>query len=186
VIAACSGGTIRGPAAVPVGFGLLTIGLSLVYYNFYDRYLLPALPGALLAAGLATSRLRWGRILALEGVVLLVAWSIWWEQDYLERQAAVWRAGTALVELGVAPEQIDGGYEWNGWFRGRAVIAAAAERTRGDQTGLQFGDVVNSGLHLDRAPWVLTFGPPTDTPPGRVPIVVPYGHGQQVLAVRRN
>ena len=186
VAAAFSGAAGRGPAAVVLLFGLLAIGLTVVYYGFYDRYLLPALPAGILAA-LAFRRPRWGRALALEGAALLVAWCIWWERDYLERQAAVWQAGQALVERGISPEEIDGGYEWDGWFRGNAAIASAAERAQADGAGQerQFNRYVSEGLQMQQARWALVYTLPRDPSTVNVLLAAPYGDGQYVFAIQR-
>ena len=59
-------------------------------------------------------------------------WSIWWERDYLERRAALWQAGQELVKRGIPPEEIDGAFEWNGWYRGQTAIQLALGGLRAD------------------------------------------------------
>jgi hypothetical protein len=110
-VAACSRDVVRSPAAVPLLFSLLTLGVMVTYHDFYDRYLLALLPGALLVTLLTFGRSRSSWTVALTGIALLAAWSVWWERDYLEQRAALWQAGLVLVERGIPPEEIDGGFE---------------------------------------------------------------------------
>jgi 4-amino-4-deoxy-L-arabinose transferase-like glycosyltransferase len=107
-VSALSRERMRGHMGVPLLFGFLVFTASLLYAQFYDRYLLMVLPASLLvvfltysppAAAVAGSphvRSRLGRpvgAFALAGVAIFAAWSVWWEREYLERRAALWRAG---------------------------------------------------------------------------------------------
>ena len=186
VVAAASGETIRSPAAVPLLFGLIALGISLVYQEFFDRYLTAILPTALLVALLPLGRTRRTYPLALTGVALLAAWSIWWERDYLDRRAALWQAGLALIEQGIPPAQIDGTFEWNGWYQGLGVIEAGVRQGKADGTGKRLEKFVLSSLRGDMhaARWAVAYAPP-DSAGGRVLAIVPYGRGQQVFALQR-
>src|SRR5207248_5396254 len=121
----------------PLLFALLALAQGLTYHQFFDRYTLVLLPAALLLCLVAFPTAARARVLGLAGMAFLAAWSIWWERDYLDRRAALWQSGLALVSRGVPPEEIDGGYEWNGWYRGRAVLAAAVDQAlaAGPSTG---------------------------------------------------
>jgi hypothetical protein len=94
---------------------------------------------------------------------------------------AIW----ALVERGIPPEEINGGFERNGWYRGQAAIAAAVQQAPagGSARRLQ-GQIVRS-LRMRDACWVLAFAPPRDAA-GRVLAAVPYWGGQRVLAIERD
>jgi 4-amino-4-deoxy-L-arabinose transferase-like glycosyltransferase len=175
----------RSPAAIPLLFGLIALALTVPYHSFYDDYVLALLPSALLAALLAFRAARWVPALALVGVVLLAGWSIWWERDLLERDAAIWQAGRALVERGIPPDQIDGGFEWNGWYRGQAVIAAAVQQGQSLRLGSHLQGYIIDGLHMKRARWVLAFAVPPGAAAERVLVTVPYGNGQQVFGLQR-
>src|SRR6266516_2991046 len=164
LVAVLSRETIRGPASMPLLFGLITLGPTVVYYKFWGDYVLAFLPSALLATLLAfggprgsaavdrrrplTRRAQWSPAPALIGVALLAAWSVWWERDFLARQAALWQAGRALIEQGIPPEEIDGGFEWNGWYRGQAAIAAVVERSKGGRVGREMQGYIIDGLHM--------------------------------------
>jgi 4-amino-4-deoxy-L-arabinose transferase-like glycosyltransferase len=186
VVATPSRETIRGPASVPLLFGLIALGISVVYQEFFDRYLTAILPAALLVALLAFGQARRSHWLALTGVALLAAWSIWWERDYLDRRGALWQAGLALVEQGIPPTQIDGTFEWNGWYQGLAVIQAGVQQGKADGTGKRLEKFVLSSLRGDMhaARWTVAYTPPSSSG-GRVLAVIPYGRGQQVFALQR-
>ena len=112
-------------------------------------------------------------------------WSIWWERDLLERETAVWQAGRLLTERGISADQIDGGFAWNGWYRGQAVIAAAIERTADRGPGMDMQDYIFQGLHMQDAPWVVAFEQPANPSTDTILVVVPYGNGHRVLGVQR-
>jgi len=185
VVAAPSRKTVHGPIAVPLLFGLLALILTVPYYAIADRYLMLILPIALLVMLLPFRRARRGPEVALVGVVLVAAWSIWWEREYLERRAALWQAGQELVERGVPPEQIDGGFEWNGWYRGQVEIAAAVERRLADGPGRRLTKYVSQGLHR-RMRWVVAYAPPRGAGSDRVLVEVPYWRGQRAVGIQRS
>jgi 4-amino-4-deoxy-L-arabinose transferase-like glycosyltransferase len=177
-VSALSRERIRGQMGVPLLFGSLVFTASLLYAQFYDRYLLMVLPASLLVVflayrlpGAATAgsphvRARLGRSLrafAFAGVAIFAAWSVWWEREYLERRAALWQAGQTLVERGIPPEQIDGGREWNGWHLGPSVIAAAVQQARLEGDGQALNAYVRRGLDQREAPWVLAYRAPART-----------------------
>lgn len=83
-----------------------------------DRYMIPALlPAWLLAAGaiapLAGAR-RWAP--ALVPLAVLAAFSTAATQDYLAWNRARWQALGELFAAGASPNEIDGGFEFNGVF----------------------------------------------------------------------
>jgi len=176
---------LRGPAVVPLLFGFIALFQTVLYRQFFDRYLLALLPSALLLALLAVPQLRWQPAAALVGVLILAGWSIWWERDYLDRRAALWQAGQALVERGIPPDEIDGGYEWIGWHRGQAILAAAPDLVEPDGIGRNLENYVSDSMNMRRARWAVAYELPQGVPESRVLASVPYGHGQRVVAVQR-
>jgi 4-amino-4-deoxy-L-arabinose transferase-like glycosyltransferase len=181
---------VRGPAVVPLLFGLVTLGLTALYYVrphhlVYDRYLLAVFPSLLIVMLASFRPYGWGRRIVMTGVAALAAWSIWWEREYLERRAAVWNAGLALVERGVPPEEVNGGREWNGWHRGRAVMAAAARDAERDGTAHSLDLYVRDGLNSP-VRWALAYAAPPDQYKSRVITVVTYGRDRQVVAYGRS
>lgn len=92
-------------------------------HTLFDRYLLPlVLIGALAlpAMGRDAGAGRWRRTgYAFVGVLLIASacFSVIATHDFLAWNRTRWMALNDLMhEQGVAPRQIDGGYEFNGWF----------------------------------------------------------------------
>src|SRR5439155_26222847 len=73
---------IRGPAAAPLLFGLIALGLTVCNREIQlaERYLLPMLPTVLLLGLAAVKPTRCSRALLVGGVLVLAGWSIWWER----------------------------------------------------------------------------------------------------------
>lgn len=178
-------GALRGPAALPLLFGAIALVETIVYHRFFDRYLLPLVPIALLVALQVGRRGRFAAPLAVAAVVLLASWSIWWERDYLARQAAVWEAGQALVAMGVPPAAVDAGFEWAGWYRGKEAVAAVFQPANAGRDGRWLTKRLTDTLQPGNARWVVTFRRPADAREGRILATTRYGAGTPVYAVQR-
>ena len=184
-LVALSRTTVRQSAHILLLFGLLSSIQIALYHEFIDRYLLALLPAALLTLLLVIRPTSRFYSIAAVGVGLLASWSVTWERDYMERRLALWQAGQALVERGIPPEEIDGAFEWNGWFRGGAAILTAQQQSRGDRTGRQLQNNIIQSLDLKRARWAVAYSPPVDLADSRVAAVVPYGRAHYAVAVQR-
>ncbi len=108
------------------GFQLGLLLFLVAYCSFllinvfhFDRYLLPVLLcGLLLVVPVPQGRIaRWRIGTAAGTVLLLAAFSIGGTHDYFAWNRARWSALNAALEAGVAPASIDGGFEFNGWYR---------------------------------------------------------------------
>ncbi len=115
-----------------IGYWAAIVFLATNTGEFWDRYVLPAIPLALLllAAGDAEAarevRPMWRNSLA--GAILFVigGLSVAVTHDYLEWNRTRWVAVHHLIdELGVSPANIDGGYEVNGSLMYRPGIRSA-------------------------------------------------------------
>ena len=99
--------------------GLILIGGT---SSLFDRYFLPLVPSvlAILVIGSEPTRslreLPWRgvRCFALLGFYAMFA--VLATHDYLAWNRARWRATDSLLQSGVTPHQIDGGYEFDGWY----------------------------------------------------------------------
>ena len=101
------------------GYFVLVAFLTFRFGGF-DRYVLPLLPlllaGVLSSAGAAEHRLPPMRVLlSLLVVVVYAGFSVAATHDYLGWNRARMEATDRLAALGVRPDKIDGGYEFNGW-----------------------------------------------------------------------
>src|SRR5207248_6520013 len=96
---------------------LLQLPFLVLVRDIYDRYLFLILP-AMVFLGVPRATLgRWsigsaGLILVLFGVVAFALM-----HDCLAWNSARWALGRRAVTRGVKPWQIDGGFEWNGWYQ---------------------------------------------------------------------
>ena len=106
-----------------MGAAYLAVLLVLfINVTFYDRYLLLLLPLFILLVSAVTLerqpplyQTRLG--LSLPLLVLYAGFSVAATHDYLSWNRSRWIALHSLIDDGkVRPNQIDGGYEFNGWF----------------------------------------------------------------------
>lgn len=108
------------------GFQLGLLLFLMAYCSFllinvvhFDRYLLPVLLcSLLLVVPVPQGRIAHWRIRTAAGIVLLLAaFSIGGTHDYFAWNRARWSALNAALEAGIPPASIDGGFEFNGWYR---------------------------------------------------------------------
>lgn len=86
----------------------------------YDRYLLPLIVAIIALLVLQTNRLAPHRVWPAVACTMLLAvqasFGVAGTHDYLAWNRARWQATSALLQEGISPHQIDGGYEFNGWL----------------------------------------------------------------------
>lgn len=103
--------------------------LPILFHGFYDRYLIPALPlllgwlsgnyrsPAFASISLISKRASFGFLFAKVFIALFCLLSILMTRDFYVLQRARWTILDNLtVAQGVLPEQIDGGFEFNGLY----------------------------------------------------------------------
>lgn len=88
----------------------------LALQNFFDRYLLVALPGVIAAGVLAVEDGAFSSGLCLAGCLVLAALSTAGLRDYLSWNRARWQAGESAVARGLSPASIANGFDWDGQF----------------------------------------------------------------------
>jgi hypothetical protein len=109
-------------------FTALQIPLLLTAPDFYDRYLLFLLPGGL---ALAAPRVPAGRTARAAGAVVLALLglvSVGLMHDWLAWNSARWQLGERALAHRVLPEEIEGGFEWDGWFAPSPLRRAPQQR----------------------------------------------------------
>lgn len=85
--------------------------------GFLDRYLIALLPPVVAVAAAGSRRGRAGALVGAAVVLLLVGgFSVAATRDYFSWNRARWAALERLVAQGVPPSEIDGGFEFHGWF----------------------------------------------------------------------
>ena len=89
--------------------------------KLFDRYLLAVVPALFVLVLVNEARsgsirmLRWRGALSLALIVIYAADSVAAIHDYLAWNRTRWIATGTLMQSGVSPNQIEGGYEFNGW-----------------------------------------------------------------------
>jgi hypothetical protein len=104
---------LKGP--VPL-FTLLHVPVLLVASFMFDRYLMVLFPGFLY---LAISRSESTRLCWPAGFAALMVsglLSLGLIHDWLAWNSARWELGRRALANGIKPEEIEGGFEWDGWY----------------------------------------------------------------------
>lgn len=100
------------------GYGL-SLALLLSFSAIFDRYFLPLQVLGCLLVVVSLKNLKSSRAgdgLALAALAVLACLSICATHDFLAWNRARWTATATLAHQGIDATQIDGGYEFNGWF----------------------------------------------------------------------
>ncbi|HZV33227.1 MAG TPA: glycosyltransferase family 39 protein, partial [Verrucomicrobiae bacterium] len=103
-------------------FTLMQLAILLVLPALMDRYLEVLFPGAILLAATQCSPNgieRPGRIGWTAGVVTVAVSgliAIAFSHDLLAWNTVRWNLGREAVAKGITPADIEGGFEWNGWY----------------------------------------------------------------------
>ncbi len=115
--------------ALPL-FTLLHFPFLLIAPSVYDRYLLVLLPGALAVAA-APKTGRRGSLLGAAVLSVLGLFSFALLHDFLAWNAARWELGRRALASGIAPADIEGGFQWDGWYATHAVVEPKPRPPRG-------------------------------------------------------
>lgn len=126
--------------------------LPFVLGAFFDRYLLLSVPLMMAAASVYLSRQRvaatwWAVGLSAAFLLLLGSFTVAATRDYFAWNTARWQALADLAAQGISPRQIDGGYEFNGWYN----FDPARK--------INYADPVKSWWWVDDDEYLLAFGP---------------------------
>lgn len=116
---------------------------------FFDRYylfLFPFLIALAIPKNIAAISPKWWKI-SLASIAIYALFSVGLTHDYLSWNRARWQALYTLVEVEkISPKQIDGGFEFNGWYQTKK------ERGSGEK-----GEP--SWWFVDQDDYVISFGP---------------------------
>lgn len=156
--------------------GLLMAAMTALIVLFWDRYLLVFIPASIyLALKIGPLSVRQqGVTVAL--CVALATFALIGLGDYFSWNTARWLAGGQLVVQGVPPEAIDGGFEWDGWYRFETALPQAIAAGAGEDL---FG-----WLKLQPAQYILAYEPLGDLPVvGRVEYDVPLSNQRRAVYI---
>ena len=102
----------------PIGFIYLFGWLYLIpilLFKSFDRYFLPLLLVIIIALAQNLKHLKFNYLIAILILIPVGAYSLTQTDHYLRWNQARWELADSVLKQGVPAEQIDGGYEWNGW-----------------------------------------------------------------------
>jgi hypothetical protein len=97
-------------------FGLLQLPLILALHSVNDRYFLFLVPCALVAMGPLVPIPKVRLVLSAVLLVAMATVSVALEHDFLAWNRARWAVGQRAMESRVDPLDIEGGFEWDGWY----------------------------------------------------------------------
>jgi hypothetical protein len=97
-------------------FTLAQLPFLLVAPYVFDRYFLVLFPGALYLAANHDDESPWGWFAGLGLLAVLAGLSVVFMHDWLAWNSARWAVAMRAVEHGTDPREIEGGFEWNGWW----------------------------------------------------------------------
>ncbi|RMF31348.1 MAG: hypothetical protein D6765_01900 [Bacteroidetes bacterium] len=149
--------------------GLFLLAFSLLYLplmsvtSFFDRYLLPLIAAVLL---LMSPRLRWKGLPALLPLIAFGWFSLAATHDYLSWNRARLQAFQWCARQGIGIQELDAGYELNGWLNHERGKAPAPGRSfwwvSDDRYLISFGPVPGREL-VHRVPYRRRLFPGMDT-----------------------
>ena len=84
--------------------------------KLYDRYFLPLiLPGIVLIFDFYRGQ-KLSKVITIFFLIIMGVFSVKGMKDCISWNDVRWQAGNFLLSRKIPVDQIDGGYEWNGWF----------------------------------------------------------------------
>lgn len=103
--------------AVTIIFGGFYLCLVILRGIFYDRYYLPFLPALLVLSAMFINqfKLKKNPLLSFATLGLIAIFTTTLCMDYFKWNEAKWTLAEGLKNQNVSVNDIDGGYEWNGW-----------------------------------------------------------------------
>lgn len=115
--------------------GLFSISqflIMLLLPSFYDRYVEIVFPGVIATAAYYCNnvKFKWSRGLIIASLYFLV--SVGLAHDWLSWNSARWLLGREAIAVGIEPDAIEGGFEWNGWYTAQKAITKTIYRNEMD------------------------------------------------------
>src|SRR5262249_19617559 len=125
---------------------------------WFDRYLIVCLPLLMMVASMVTDTLkeaksRIGTISSATALLTLYGGiTVAGTHDHLASNRVLWQALNSAIEQGkIAPDQIDGGFEFNGWYFGNRL--ATCNRRYSDSTVQINADVLDFKCLYENEKW---------------------------------
>jgi len=122
-----------GPGAVVLASGLFMAALTAATVQLWDEYLLVFVPASLylvLREGPVSVR---GWCAGALVCAAMLGYALREQADYLAWNVARWSVGRSLVDAGVPAVEIEGGFEWMGWYDFEKALPLAIAAGREDE-----------------------------------------------------
>lgn len=95
-------------------FGILYL-IPLLVFESFDRYLLPLLVVVIIALLQKIKTQKFSYITAIILIIPCALYSVSQTDHYLKWNKVRWELANSVLNKGIPANQIDGGYEWDGW-----------------------------------------------------------------------
>ncbi len=102
--------------AIVLLFLILLSSVYDLYLVFFDRYFTALLPFFIILFLISIRRFRYVRRVLFLTIIIFGIFSFIGTQDYINWNKARWYATTSLMQQNISEKQIDGGFEFNGWY----------------------------------------------------------------------
>jgi hypothetical protein len=120
------------PGAIVLVSAFLMALLTAATVQMWDEYLLVFVPSSLILVLRETTPSPRGWAAGALMCAAMLAYALLEQADHMAWNAARWKVGRELVERGVPPEEIHGGFEWVGMYDFEKGLPIAIERGRED------------------------------------------------------
>jgi hypothetical protein len=90
--------------------------IAILWIGNFDRYLVLLVPFLIAGLAVAATHYNYSRTTATIGLVLMAAYCTIGTYNYFSWNRIRWQAGRDLIATGVPAAQIEGGFEWDGWY----------------------------------------------------------------------
>ncbi len=123
---------LAGRGAVVLLASLFMAALTAPMVKLWDEYLLVFLPASLYLVLRETSISLRGWVAGSLVCAAMLAYALSEQAEYVAWNEARWELGNQLIDAGAAPEAINGGFEWVGWYDFEKALPISIATGHGD------------------------------------------------------
>ena len=138
-------------------YAILYSGCISIFFPLFDRYYVLLLPFACYIGAILLKTYSRSLTLFYLGVFAVGVYGLIGTYNYFAWNDARWELGGRMVESGIPREQINGGYEWNGWYFYKEGLDMYLKR------GIPQLAEINNFLFNHNALYILSHSPLPDT-----------------------
>lgn len=132
-----------------------------IVFPWFDRYYILLLPLSCYCAAQILERYSWRPRIFYAIIACMGLYGMIGTYNYLAWNDARWRLGERLITKGVAPSELSGGKEWNGWYHYKNELDPLLKKHDPRENAAGF---IDDFLILHRqSTYILSFSPVEDT-----------------------